>query len=103
MIRRPPRSTLFPYTTLFRSFDSLLVAVSEGAGDAGVLLAAQLATRTGAALTLADVMEKVPRFVRPLLPRGWNLPAAVRDQKQRNLERSAARARRLGEIGRAHV
>src|SRR2546429_5323155 len=22
MIRRPPRSTLFPYTTLFRSFDS---------------------------------------------------------------------------------
>src|SRR3712207_7744158 len=24
MIRRPPRSTLFPYTTLFRSFLSLL-------------------------------------------------------------------------------
>src|SRR5260221_9757902 len=23
MIRRPPRSTLFPYTTLFRSFNSL--------------------------------------------------------------------------------
>src|SRR3712207_6444015 len=23
MIRRPPRSTLFPYTTLFRSFDAL--------------------------------------------------------------------------------
>src|SRR2546430_4448188 len=23
MIRRPPRSTLFPYTTLFRSFDCL--------------------------------------------------------------------------------
>src|SRR2546430_14436294 len=28
MIRRPPRSTLFPYTTLFRS-----VAVSGGHGD----------------------------------------------------------------------
>src|SRR5258705_370719 len=26
MIRRPPRSTLFPYTTLFRSLGSLLVA-----------------------------------------------------------------------------
>src|SRR2546422_4496269 len=26
MIRRPPRSTLFPYTTLFRSIVSLLVA-----------------------------------------------------------------------------
>src|SRR2546425_2142338 len=24
MIRRPPRSTLFPYTTLFRSFDNPL-------------------------------------------------------------------------------
>src|SRR2546422_6073762 len=26
MIRRPPRSTLFPYTTLFRSYDVLLCA-----------------------------------------------------------------------------
>src|SRR3712207_9115408 len=25
MIRRPPRSTLFPYTTLFRSHDELLL------------------------------------------------------------------------------
>src|SRR5258708_18289090 len=27
MIRRPPRSTLFPYTTLFRSIDQFLAAV----------------------------------------------------------------------------
>src|SRR3712207_7113730 len=26
MIRRPPRSTLFPYTTLFRSMDYLMAA-----------------------------------------------------------------------------
>src|SRR5256886_4380934 len=26
MIRRPPRSTLFPYTTLFRSFSSAIIA-----------------------------------------------------------------------------
>src|SRR3712207_9081098 len=26
MIRRPPRSTLFPYTTLFRSRDTLVIA-----------------------------------------------------------------------------
>src|SRR3712207_6860537 len=25
MIRRPPRSTLFPYTTLFRSFDAIVL------------------------------------------------------------------------------
>src|SRR2546428_6324005 len=30
MIRRPPRSTLFPYTTLFRSADSLIaIAVHD--------------------------------------------------------------------------
>src|SRR5258708_28947633 len=27
MIRRPPRSTLFPYTTLFRSLDTLKVKI----------------------------------------------------------------------------
>src|SRR3989449_6389037 len=30
MIRRPPRSTLFPYTTLFRSLDELKKKVREG-------------------------------------------------------------------------
>src|SRR3712207_7090305 len=33
MIRRPPRSTLFPYTTLFRSFDPDRVASLEAAGS----------------------------------------------------------------------
>src|SRR3712207_7077874 len=32
MIRRPPRSTLFPYTTLFRS----LVELTPGTGGCGV-------------------------------------------------------------------
>src|SRR5256885_5242488 len=34
MIRRPPRSTLFPYTTLFRSaasFSTVISLISEGA------------------------------------------------------------------------
>src|SRR5690242_20922496 len=31
MIRRPPRSTLFPYTTLFRSSGLMVVARSEEA------------------------------------------------------------------------
>src|SRR3712207_8112540 len=29
MIRRPPRSTLFPYTTLFRSLESDLISPQE--------------------------------------------------------------------------
>src|SRR5687767_15258097 len=30
MLRRPPRSTLFPYTTLFRSLRDLAAEVAEG-------------------------------------------------------------------------
>src|SRR3712207_7374793 len=37
MIRRPPRSTLFPYTTLFRSY--LGVPLLDGEGLVGVLYA----------------------------------------------------------------
>src|SRR2546428_4399326 len=44
MIRRPPRSTLFPYTTLFRSHAERVLVLDleqvrdlvEGAGDVGV-------------------------------------------------------------------
>src|SRR3712207_7225730 len=35
MIRRPPRSTLFPYTTLFRS-DGIMVARGDYAVEAGM-------------------------------------------------------------------
>src|SRR3989442_7583762 len=38
MIRRPPRSTLFPYTTLFRSQNGHLDAYQTGADHAGLLL-----------------------------------------------------------------
>src|SRR5256885_13071715 len=37
MIRRPPRSTLFPYTTLFRSVE--LIIVGRGGGSAEDLAA----------------------------------------------------------------
>src|SRR4051812_49889742 len=36
MIRRPPRSTLFPYTTLFRSAVTLADAVAQGGPDLGI-------------------------------------------------------------------
>src|SRR5436190_4527559 len=32
MIRRPPRSTLFPYTTLFRSIAAMLAAAAINSG-----------------------------------------------------------------------
>src|SRR3712207_7618213 len=38
MIRRPPRSTLFPYTTLFRSDQAEVEAVLAAPGDHAVVL-----------------------------------------------------------------
>src|SRR2546422_7028488 len=40
MIRRPPRSTLFPYTTLFRSLCRILTAPNEKPGARSSALAA---------------------------------------------------------------
>src|SRR2546430_3646257 len=48
MIRRPPRSTLFPYTTLFRSGDRILLAVADSGGG----------------IPAADRGRAVERFVR---------------------------------------
>src|SRR2546426_9035128 len=39
MIRRPPRSTLFPYTTLFRSDVPEVVALAQGFSQRPVLFA----------------------------------------------------------------
>src|SRR5256885_14985203 len=45
MIRRPPRSTLFPYTTLFRSVDArgrlvrgVIVFLMDGDGEDGIVV-----------------------------------------------------------------
>src|SRR2546427_2639226 len=49
MIRRPPRSTLFPYTTLFRSTAGQLTAEGQRGGAAELLLlAGRIAARPGA-------------------------------------------------------
>src|SRR2546428_8303849 len=60
MIRRPPRSTLFPYTTLFRSpwEDILIQAVGSGVGSFGLLMAKSIGARAivtaGSDLKLAE-------------------------------------------------
>src|SRR3989475_3974593 len=60
MIRRPPRSTLFPYTTLFRSLD-----VGTGLGDIPRAVAA-VARRRGITLTPIglDVIPTTARLSR---------------------------------------
>src|SRR5256885_13298460 len=53
MIRRPPRSTLFPYTTLFRSL------LAGNAGQMGVQLLAVLATVAFAGLGTLGILKLV--------------------------------------------
>src|SRR3712207_8244073 len=48
MIRRPPRSTLFPYTTLFRSRK-----VASSKGPAGATMSTMLPGRRGLTLVMA--------------------------------------------------
>src|SRR2546428_1968428 len=46
MIRRPPRSTLFPYTTLFRSLTGTHVGCEHGVCGACTVLVDGVATRS---------------------------------------------------------
>src|SRR5258708_32444747 len=58
MIRRPPRSTLFPYTTLFRSYASATSAMAAVEAGRGVAL-----------VTRSFIRWAGPRLkVRPLTP-----------------------------------
>src|SRR2546422_1472213 len=78
MIRRPPRSTLFPYTTLFRSHPE---AVLDARDLAGLDVAAQAGR--GHALQLAD-----HRGVVVILEVEPQQPDAHRDRKSTRLNSS---------------
>src|SRR2546430_8321289 len=56
MIRRPPRSTLFPYTTLFRSVSHLALLIAYGASAVHPYLALE----TVAALARPEAVGEKP-------------------------------------------
>ena len=58
MIRRPPRSTLFPYTTLFRSLMNKRDLIIIG-GGAGGLTVASVAAQLGLKVTLIEKNDKL--------------------------------------------
>src|SRR3989449_10271791 len=65
MIRRPPRSTLFPYTTLFRSSTSGAVAASSQTYfQAGLVHVSPSATRTSLTKGSPDQREATGAFLR---------------------------------------
>src|SRR2546427_9744288 len=110
MIRRPPRSTLFPYTTLFRSatepgelvcLDTFYIGNLKGVGKVWQITACNAASSYGVAALLAahtavhaagilrDVL--VPRFRRA----GWALrPVPARGGPRFNAAVAWARRQR---------
>src|SRR3712207_8745655 len=69
MIRRPPRSTLFPYTTLFRSQAPDLSAASRTRRLSCISRRARLASAASVGRALSRP--------RPL----WNLPVGLRSEE----------------------
>src|SRR3712207_8408105 len=86
MIRRPPRSTLFPYTTLFRSVDR------RGAQDAGGLLGrphlVDARVATGPGRRVDEQLRAVGGVVR--LAVGPHQPSSGEDRKSTRLNSSHA-------------
>src|SRR2546430_12594670 len=82
MIRRPPRSTLFPYTTLFRS--EVIATGERLAGSAGELTW-DLAQHSG-----GPPLFTFPRWAweRELLPAAQIVPAPAADRKSTRLNSS---------------
>src|SRR5258708_8044792 len=63
MIRRPPRSTLFPYTTLFRSLSE------RGGHDAHLMRSTStLPPRAPGLLRGGGVLSELPLRAEPILP-----------------------------------
>src|SRR3712207_7390187 len=75
MIRRPPRSTLFPYTTLFRS---------RGAGPAGPV-------ELGLELVADQTRSRVPVLVGGDLERGPDRPVRAALRPHRAGDRKSTR------------
>src|SRR3712207_7076935 len=79
MIRRPPRSTLFPYTTLFRSLDELGVHVEACTSEAAAaaMLGASINYPARGAVTWKSIV-------------GTNVAADAQDRKSTRLNSSHA-------------
>src|SRR3989454_12424473 len=94
MIRRPPRSTLFPYTTLFRSLPdataSKVVTVTRGetaAAGIAVFTQAVAIKETGPKETV-DRFGEVYAFSPAFLAVHQGEPTLIRDRKSTRLNSS---------------
>src|SRR3712207_7921906 len=88
MIRRPPRSTLFPYTTLFRSHNGNLVNAVQLHGElreTGVAFRSTSDSEIIAALLSTHPAERIDRKSTRLNSSHANISYAVFCLKKKNL------------------
>src|SRR5256885_3016486 len=85
MIRRPPRSTLFPYTTLFRSSGNV----------ARVELCTHLAYRKGEDGNPPPVHRRARALAQQPMPGGWEDLAGTNIAEKRITIRQTIRSRRM--------
>src|SRR3712207_8000296 len=101
MIRRPPRSTLFPYTTLFRS-DRADVLFRLGACRYNLSSIATAVSLLTQALELADASSLPCDRLRSLILE-WRSRCYQRQRDWEAAREDVERALELAQIGRAHV
>src|SRR5438105_10504418 len=97
MIRRPPRSTLFPYTTLFRSID-LNADVGEGSDDAPlyeVVSSVNIACGARSEEHTSELQSRVDLVCRLLLEKKKKRPETPRDAITRAHETGHERRQRI--------
>src|SRR3712207_7181909 len=82
MIRRPPRSTLFPYTTLFRSTEAL--------SRAGVARAATVVVAGSDERRTADIVLAAASLASDVTGTRTRIVAQLRDRKSTRLNSSHA-------------
>src|SRR3989449_8505685 len=106
MIRRPPRSTLFPYTTLFRSAEELRQRLVQIARIPGLerhlhLVLGIRELRIGAEEQQRKVGEQLVQVLgeRPLADRHEDVPQMDRLAAKALTERVELRAKDLGYAG----
>src|SRR2546422_6051979 len=93
MIRRPPRSTLFPYTTLFRSDDRRRYRggpriVNDGKAAVGAAIAVQRQTRHRSEEHTSELQSRLHLVCRLLLEK----KKKIRKQTLKTLVAKRARA-----------
>src|SRR3989454_7695678 len=100
MIRRPPRSTLFPYTTLFRSISDLEVLGFDRIGKSEYYTA--IVPYTGRSEEHTSELQSPCNLVCRLLLEKKKEGIARPDSYRNEQEKAGRRRRTHGAVGAAH-